>query len=126
MDRYSDALAGVTILLVEDHRGLRELYLLMLGLCGADLHAVTSCEDAVAVLQGGRPHAVVMDACLPDPEFTLVTLTHQLHVPTVITTHRLTRGECAPNYRALPHVRAIDRIDLDAICATVRDSIVTC
>lgn len=61
----NEALGGLTILIVEDEPETLELVSMILRDCGADVHAASNAEAAMALLEGVRPHVLVSDMNLP-------------------------------------------------------------
>jgi len=82
---------AVSILLVEDDRGLRDAYRLVLGALGLEVEGAATGEEALAGVTARAPDAIVVDLGLPDlggpalirrlrgaaPDAALVVLTGQ-------------------------------------------------
>jgi CheY-like chemotaxis protein len=65
MDGHSSQLAGLRVLLVEDEPDARELLSLTLKVCGAEVQAVESAQQAMVDLQSFKPHVLLSDIGLP-------------------------------------------------------------
>jgi PAS domain S-box-containing protein len=65
-DEASIDLRGVSILLVEDDADWREAVALRLGQAGADVTAVATVAEALALLDESRPQVLVSDIALPE------------------------------------------------------------
>jgi CheY-like chemotaxis protein len=61
----SDALGGLTILVVEDEPETLELVSLILRDSGAEVRTASNAEAAIALLETEHPHVVVSDLNLP-------------------------------------------------------------
>ena len=61
----SDALGGLTILVVEDEPETLELVSLILSDHGAEVRSAANAEAAMDVLESARPHVMVSDLNLP-------------------------------------------------------------
>lgn len=61
----SDALGGLTILVVEDEPETLELVSLLLSDHGAEVRTASNAETAMDVLETARPHVMVSDLNLP-------------------------------------------------------------
>lgn len=61
----SDALGGLTILVVEDEPETLELVSMILRDSGADVLTASNAEAAMAALESSTPHVVVSDLNLP-------------------------------------------------------------
>jgi CheY-like chemotaxis protein len=61
----SQPLAGLRVLLVEDETDARELLTLTLRVCGADVDAVDSVQEALTNLQSSTPDVLLSDIGLP-------------------------------------------------------------
>lgn len=61
----SDALGGLTILVIEDEPETLELVSLILGDHGAEVKSASNAEKAMEVLETARPHVMVSDLNLP-------------------------------------------------------------
>lgn len=59
-------LAGMRVLLVDDHEDTLELLTELLRDVGADVRSAASAADALAALDGFSPHVLVTDIRLPD------------------------------------------------------------
>jgi CheY-like chemotaxis protein len=69
----SPSLKGVTVLLVDDDPDELALVGTVLQRAGAEVTAVPKVEDALRVLQSGRPRVVVSDLMIPGHDgFTLI------------------------------------------------------
>jgi signal transduction histidine kinase/ActR/RegA family two-component response regulator len=62
------ALAGVSVLLVEDEADTRSMLSAALQSCGAEVTAVGSVADAVAALESATPHVVISDIGMPEED----------------------------------------------------------
>ena len=62
----SDALGGLTILVVEDEPETLELVSLILRDSGADVRSAANAEAAMESLEAKTPHVMVSDLNLPD------------------------------------------------------------
>jgi signal transduction histidine kinase/ActR/RegA family two-component response regulator len=62
------ALAGVRILLVDDEEDARESLRVLLERSGADVRAVKSAAEALAQLEGFRPHVLLSDIAMPEED----------------------------------------------------------
>ena len=66
-------LAGVRVLVLDDEPDAREAIATVLELCGAQVITVASVADAVASVEGQRPHAIVSDIAMPSEDgFALI------------------------------------------------------
>ncbi len=61
-------LDGLRVLLVEDDEDSRELLDFVLQRCGAEVIAVASVAEAVALFERARPDVVVSDISMPDED----------------------------------------------------------
>lgn len=61
----SDALGGLTILVVEDEPETLELVSMILRDCGAHVVSAANAEAAMDVLEAARPHVMISDLNLP-------------------------------------------------------------
>ena len=59
------ALAGIRVLVVEDHDDTREFVATVLAQYGAEVTTVTSARTAVAAFERAKPHVVVSDIAMP-------------------------------------------------------------
>jgi len=59
------ALAGIRVLVVEDHDDTREFVATVLGQYGAEVTTATSARTAVAAFERARPHVLVSDIAMP-------------------------------------------------------------
>jgi two-component system CheB/CheR fusion protein len=59
------ALAGVRVLVVEDHDDTREFIATVLGEYGAEVTTATSARTAVAAFERAKPHVLVSDIAMP-------------------------------------------------------------
>jgi CheY-like chemotaxis protein len=55
-----------TVLIVDDDRGLRELYKSELSLEGYEVMAAATGKEAVEILKDSRPDVIVMDIRMPE------------------------------------------------------------
>lgn len=60
------SLAGVSLLLLEDDNDTRELFARSLTKAGANVRTAGTAEQALQILEGWRPAAVICDLHLPD------------------------------------------------------------
>lgn len=63
-DLYAD-LTGVRVLVVDDEVDNRELFVLLLGSCGAEVRSASSAAEAFAALRRDPPHLLVSDIAMP-------------------------------------------------------------
>jgi CheY-like chemotaxis protein len=59
-------LGGVSVLVVDDSKPVRNVVAAMLEHCGASVTAVGSADEALEVLQRERPDVLVSDLAMPD------------------------------------------------------------
>jgi two-component system, chemotaxis family, CheB/CheR fusion protein len=59
------SLAGIRVLVVEDHDDTREFLAAVLGQCGAEVTTATSARSAVAAFERAQPHVLVSDIAMP-------------------------------------------------------------
>ena len=59
---------GVRVLLVERHRDVREIVAEALGQCGAQVIAIDSAVEGLAVLKRERPNVLVSGLSMPDKD----------------------------------------------------------
>lgn len=75
---FGPPMARPLILVVEDDRGLRDLYRTALGLSGYDVHVSEDGLDALRYLDDHRPDLIVLDLDLP--KIPGVTLYNELRL----------------------------------------------
>ena len=85
-------LTGLRVLVVEDDPVTRELLVVMLGFCGADVVAVASVAEAMELISIHLPAAIVSDISMPEEDgYALVRRLQAsaLQVPVIaLTAHR--------------------------------------
>lgn len=59
-------LAGVSVLVVEDHPASQRLFTAVLSAAGAEVRTVETAAEAVAALDELRPRVILVDIVLPD------------------------------------------------------------
>jgi len=79
-------LAGVRVLLVEDHADTRDVYTAYLGLCGAEVAAAESARRATELLETGDPAVVVSDLTLGDDIAVLARQIGTRGIPAIAVT----------------------------------------
>jgi CheY-like chemotaxis protein len=63
---YGWTLEGVKVLAVDDEADVRELLMVILTQCGADVRAVGSAESAIVAVAEWQPDIVISDIAMPD------------------------------------------------------------
>lgn len=76
-------LAGVKILIVDDHADTLELWAFALNDCGAEVTTATTVADALAALERRRPSIVVSDVKMKGNGHTIAAKARELGVPAV-------------------------------------------
>jgi len=61
----STSLDGLKVLIVDDELDARELIVVMLGLCGADMKAAASSMEAMEIIESWRPDVLIADIGMP-------------------------------------------------------------
>ena len=70
---FPRALAGVRVLVVEDHDDTREFVATALAQYGAEVTTATSAETAIAAFERAKPHMIVSDIAMPGQDgFSLI------------------------------------------------------
>jgi CheY-like chemotaxis protein len=60
------ALAGLGVLVVEDHEDTREFVAAILAEYGAEVTTATSARTAIAAFERAKPHVVISDIAMPE------------------------------------------------------------
>jgi CheY-like chemotaxis protein len=85
-------LAGLRVLVVEDDAATRELLVMILRLCGADVVAAASVAEAIVSVHESLPTAIVSDISMPEQDgYALVRRLQEggLEIPVIaVTAHR--------------------------------------
>jgi signal transduction histidine kinase len=82
-------LTGVSVLLVDDDAGTRDVVSAILAHCGAEVTVASSVEKACRMLEGPAPHIVITDIAMPDRDgYSLLESLRARHagVPTIALT----------------------------------------
>jgi len=109
-------LHGFRVLIVSDHVDLGALFVAIVALCGGVVLRATSAMDAVRVLDE-KPHAVLLDAALPDAAVSVPAHAASLGVPVVAFTFRAADLEISPSLRIF-NVRSLRSTDFHDVCTT--------
>ena len=66
-------LAGIRVLVVEDHEDTREFVATVLGQYGAEVTTASSARSAIAAFERAKPHVVISDIAMPEEHgFSLI------------------------------------------------------
>jgi DNA-binding response OmpR family regulator len=120
----SDALGGLTILVVEDEPETLELVSMILRDAGADVHTASNAEAAMAVLETMTPHVVVSDLNLPGADgCDLVRMVRQRFgkkVPTIALSASKSLGDAKRALEAGFDVHVAKPVSTEELVAAVR------
>lgn len=88
--------------------------------CGGVAVQASSAADAILHLEE-RPHVLLLDAALPDPEVEVPARAVRRGVPIVAFMFRLENYTRVPDHLRVFQVRALRSTDLMEVCHTLRD-----
>jgi CheY-like chemotaxis protein len=114
-------LQGFRVLVASDHGDFATLVSTLITVCGGLVLPASSALDAVKLLKE-KPHAVLLDAAMPDPGATVPARAADLGVPVVAFMFRNPRYLELPPYLKLFDVRPLRSTDLNEVCRVLHEA----